>query len=108
MGARDLPHGYLPDTVNPARGDTAVYEREGSIMIAVPTENGVTETPVLDIARIRIVEQHHHIDIAPVRLLAAGTASLQADEPNAPAKVFKKERGKALHPLPHLLMHITP
>ena len=58
-GARDLPRGYLPDTVNPARGDTAVYEREGSIMIAVPTENGVTETPVLDVSRIRIPGRHN-------------------------------------------------
>ena len=58
-GARDLPRGYLPDTVNPARGDTAVYEREGSIMIAVPTENGVTETPVLDVSRIRVPGRHN-------------------------------------------------
>lgn len=58
-GERDLPRGCLPDTVNPARGDTAVYEREGSIVIATPTEEGVTETPVLDIPRIRIPGRHN-------------------------------------------------
>ena len=58
-GERDLPRGYLPDTVNPARGDTAVYEREGSIVVVIPTEEGVTETPVLDISRIRIPGRHN-------------------------------------------------
>ena len=58
-GERDLPRGYLPDTVNPARGDTAVYEREGSIVIATPTADGVTETPVLEISRIRIPGRHN-------------------------------------------------
>ena len=58
-GERELPRGYLPDTVNPARGDTAVYEREGSIVVVIPTEEGVTETPVLDISRIRIPGRHN-------------------------------------------------
>jgi UDP-N-acetylmuramoylalanine--D-glutamate ligase len=58
-GERDLPRGYLPDTVNPARVDTAVYEREGSIVIATPTADGVTETPVLEISRIRIPGRHN-------------------------------------------------
>ncbi len=58
-GARELPCGYLPDAVNPARGDTAVYEREGSIVIAAPAEEGVTETPILDTARIRIPGRHN-------------------------------------------------
>ena len=58
-GERDLPQGYLPDTVNPARGDTAVYERQGTVVLATPAENGVTETPVLDISRIRIPGRHN-------------------------------------------------
>ncbi len=58
-GARDLPAGYLPDTVDPARGDRAVYEREGILMIATPHETGVTETSVLDTDRIRIPGRHN-------------------------------------------------
>ena len=59
MGAYDLPNGYLPDTLNPSRGDFAVYEREGKIIIATPAEEGITETPVLDISRIRIPGRHN-------------------------------------------------
>ena len=58
-GETDLPQGYLPDTVDPARGDTAVYEREGSIVLVTPHEGSVTEAPVLDIARIRIPGRHN-------------------------------------------------
>ena len=58
-GERDLPRGYLPDTLDTARGDVAVYEREGSIVIASPAEGGVTETPVLDISRILIPGRHN-------------------------------------------------
>ena len=58
-GERDLPRGYLPDTVCPMRGDMAVYEREGSIVLAAPTEKGVAETPLLDISRIRIPGRHN-------------------------------------------------
>ena len=58
-GAYDLLNGYLPDTLNPSRGDSAVYEREGKIIIATPAEEGITETPVLDISRIRIPGRHN-------------------------------------------------
>ena len=58
-GERDLPDGYLPDTVNPARGDSAVYERDGVIVMATPTKCGVVETSVLDISRIRIPGRHN-------------------------------------------------
>ena len=58
-GAYDLPHGYLPDVLNPERGDVAVYEREGKICTVTPAEGSVTETPVLDITRIRIPGRHN-------------------------------------------------
>ena len=73
-GDRDLPRGYLPDTVNPARGDTVVYEREGSIIMATPAENGVTETPVLDIARIRIPGRHNVENFMTAIALTCGYA----------------------------------
>ena len=58
-GAYDLPAGYLPDTLNASRGDCAVYERGGKIMIATSTDEGVAETPVLDMARIRVPGRHN-------------------------------------------------
>ena len=58
-GAYDLPHGYLPDVLNPERGDVAVYEREGKICTVTPAEGSVTETPVLDITRIRVPGRHN-------------------------------------------------
>jgi UDP-N-acetylmuramoylalanine--D-glutamate ligase len=58
-GARDLPYGYLPDGLNTARGDMAVYERQGDIVTVIPVENGVVETPVLDISRIRVPGRHN-------------------------------------------------
>ncbi len=58
-GERDLPTGYLPDGFDAARGDMAVYEREGSIRLAVAAEDGVQETPVLDVSRIRIPGRHN-------------------------------------------------
>ena len=58
-GAYDLPNGYLPDTLNPSRGDSAVYEREGRIIVATSAEEGITETSVLDISRIRIPGRHN-------------------------------------------------
>ena len=58
-GAYDLSDGYLPDTLNVSRGDSAVYEREGKIIMATPFEEGITETPVLDISRIRVPGRHN-------------------------------------------------
>ena len=58
-GAYDLPEGYLPDTLNAARGDHAVYERDGKILIATPSAEGMTETPVLDLTRIRVPGRHN-------------------------------------------------
>lgn len=58
-GERGLPAGYLPDMADPSRGDRAVYERAGTLVIAAPHENGVTETPVLDTDRIRIPGRHN-------------------------------------------------
>lgn len=58
-GERDLPEGYLPDTLNPERGDCAVYGREGQIVTIRLTENGATETPVLDMSRIRVPGRHN-------------------------------------------------
>ncbi len=58
-GAYDLPFGYLPDVLNRERGDTAVYEREGTILLATPLEDGVRMTPVLDISRIRLSGRHN-------------------------------------------------
>ena len=74
-GERDLPRGSLPDTVNPARGDTAVYEREGTIVLVTPTENGVTETPLLDISRIRIPGRHNVENFMTAIALTAGYAT---------------------------------
>ncbi len=58
-GERDLPFGYLPDVLNRERGDMAVYEREGTILLATPLADGVRMTPVLDIARIRLPGRHN-------------------------------------------------
>ena len=58
-GARDLPNGYLPDVVNPVRGDMAVYEREGTIFMVKPCEGGVEARPILDTARIRLPGRHN-------------------------------------------------
>ena len=74
-GERDLPRGYLPDTVNPARRDTAVYEREGSIVIATPTADGVTETPVLDVTRIRLPGRHNVENFMTAIALTGGYAT---------------------------------
>jgi UDP-N-acetylmuramoylalanine--D-glutamate ligase len=57
-GERDLPEGYLPDLLNRERGDAAVYEREGSILLATPSEDGVKTTPILDLTRIRLPGRH--------------------------------------------------
>ena len=58
-GERELPHGYLPDTVQAERGDRAVYEREGSILLASPAEGGGTEILLSDISRIRVPGRHN-------------------------------------------------
>ena len=58
-GACDLPFGYLPDVLNRERGDSAVYEREGTILLATPLEDGIRMTPVLDISRIRLPGRHN-------------------------------------------------
>jgi UDP-N-acetylmuramoylalanine--D-glutamate ligase len=58
-GEYGLPEGYLPDVLNAERGDAAVYEREGKIMTAVPSEGGMAETPVLEISRIRLPGRHN-------------------------------------------------
>ena len=58
-GACDLPFGYLPDVLNRERGDTALYEREGTILLATPLEDGIRMTPVLDISRIRLPGRHN-------------------------------------------------
>ena len=58
-GERDLPAGYLPDLVDRQRGDAAVYEREGTILLATPAEDGVTTTPILDLTRIRLPGRHN-------------------------------------------------
>ena len=58
-GEQDLPDGYLPDVLNRARGDMAVYEREGTILLVSPREGGVSETPILDTARIRLPGRHN-------------------------------------------------
>ena len=58
-GERDLPFGYLPDVLDRERGDLAVYEREGMILLATPLEDGLRMTPVLDTARIRLPGRHN-------------------------------------------------
>ena len=58
-GACDLPRGYLPDTLNVSRGDSAVYERDGWIVLVTSAEEGTVEIPVLDISRIRIPGRHN-------------------------------------------------
>ena len=58
-GERDLPAGYLPDTLDRGRGDLAVYEREGTIILATPVEDGVRTTPILDVTRIRLPGRHN-------------------------------------------------
>ncbi len=81
-GARDLPFGYLPDVLNPARGDVAVYEREGWIVAVTPTEDGVTETPILDISRVRIPGRHNienFMTAIGLCCIPAGGSSAMAD-----------------------------
>ena len=58
-GERDLPLGYLPDVLNRERGDLAVYEQDGVILLAAPREGGVDVTSVLDISRIRLPGRHN-------------------------------------------------
>ena len=58
-GERDLPVDYLPDLLNRERGDLAVYEREGTILLVTPLEDGVRTTPMLDTARIRLPGRHN-------------------------------------------------
>ena len=58
-GERDLPAGYLPDVLNPERGDMAVYEREGTICLTIPREGGAETIPALDTARIRLPGRHN-------------------------------------------------
>ena len=58
-GERDLPFGYLPDLLDLERGDTAVYEREGMILLVTPRQDGIRMTPVLDTARIRLPGRHN-------------------------------------------------
>ena len=58
-GAQDLPADHLPDAVNRERGDMAVYEREGTILLATPTGDGLRTTPILDTARIRLPGRHN-------------------------------------------------
>ena len=58
-GACDLPFGYLPDVLNRERGDSAVYEREGTILLATSLEDGIRMTPVLDISRIHLPGRHN-------------------------------------------------
>jgi UDP-N-acetylmuramoylalanine--D-glutamate ligase len=58
-GERELPGGYLPDVLNTARGDMAIYEREGTICLVRPTEDGVREDAMLDISRIRLPGRHN-------------------------------------------------
>ena len=58
-GERELPQGYLPDTVQAERGDRAVYEREGSILLVSPAEGGGTEILLSDISRIRVPGRHN-------------------------------------------------
>ncbi len=58
-GERELPAGYLPDVLNAHRRDSAVYERDGCIVTVTPAEDGVAETPMLDISRIRVPGRHN-------------------------------------------------
>ena len=58
-GERDLPFGYLPDVLDRERGDLAVYEREGMILLVTPLEDGLRMTPMLDTARIRLPGRHN-------------------------------------------------
>lgn len=74
-GETDLPSGYLPDKVDRERGDTAVYEREGSIVLVTPCEGSVTEAPALDIARIRIPGRHNTENFMTAIALTRGYAT---------------------------------
>ena len=58
-GERDLPYGYLPDVLNLERGDMAVYEQNGVIVVAVPTADGLSTTPVLNVSHIRLPGRHN-------------------------------------------------
>ena len=58
-GERDLPFGHLPDVLDRERGDLAVYEREGMILLVTPLEDGLRMTPMLDTARIRLPGRHN-------------------------------------------------
>ena len=58
-GERDLPRGYLPDLLNRERGDMAVYEGEGTILLVTPSEDGADTAPILDTACIRLPGRHN-------------------------------------------------
>ena len=100
-GERDLPGGYLPDVLEPARGDIAVYERDGVICIVRPTDDGgVDETPVLALSRIRLPGRHNaenYMTAIGLCLAATGTVGAYA----TPADVC--EVADAFTGVPHRL-----
>ena len=58
-GERNLPGGYLPDTVHAERGDMAVYEADGVITLVRPAESGAVQIPLMDTSRIRLPGRHN-------------------------------------------------
>ena len=85
-GERDLPFGYLPDLLNCERGDLAVYEREGMILLAAPREDGVRMIPLLDTTRIRLPGRHN-VENFMTAIALTCTAVGGADAPAAPVDV---------------------
>jgi len=58
-GEPDLPAGYLPDVLNVERGDMAVYEGEGKLLLVTPSDSGTSVQPILDVSRIRLPGRHN-------------------------------------------------
>ena len=85
-GERELPFGYLPDVLDRERGDMAVYEREGSILLATPSEDGIRMIPVLDTACIRLPGRHN-IENFMTAIALTCTAFGGASVPAEPADV---------------------
>ncbi len=85
-GERDLPFGYLPDVLDPERGDLAVYERDGMILLATPLEDGVRMTPMLETTRIRLPGRHN-VENYMTAIALTCTAFAGKDAPAEPCDV---------------------
>lgn len=82
-GEEDLPHGWLPDVFDAARGDQAVFEANGTIVLA--TAHGRV-TPILPGEAIRLFGRHN-VENYMTAIALTCTAADRAIPPADPADV---------------------